>query len=175
MAFQRADFLKAIEFVLVNEGGYTVDSGGPTNWGVTLPDLEKFRGVSCDASDMKLLSKDEAIRIYQKQYWLPLDLSGVLDTGIATSILDIGVNRGLSIGAKYAQRVCNQLGYLTLIDGRIGPHTLESINLCRRADFIPLMEMMDLAGYEAVIAAHPEYHIYRTGWQKRAKRLLTLI
>lgn len=174
-----AKFDNSIEYVLQNEGGYCIDDGGPTNFGIVIDDVAKFRGVpasSLNASDMKALSKQEALAIYRQQYWAPLVLDFVNDQNIATSILDIGVNKGLGVGARYAQKVCCLLGHEVVVDGKIGTLTIQALNACDPAQFIRQIEGLDVAGYEALIANNPhKYARYRIGWERRAKRLLTLI
>jgi lysozyme family protein len=173
-----AEFEFAFTYVLENEGGYCVDDGGPTKWGIVRADLAAFRGVPIDqitAQDIKNLSADDASKIYQKQYWTPMRLMAIEDTGVATAIFDIGVNRGIEVGAKYAQKAANLLGHPLYVDGVIGPQTLQAINACVASDFIRYIEAMDVAGYLAILRAHPEDKIYERGWMARAKRLLTLI
>lgn len=172
---------KSIDYVLTNEGGYTndpADSGGPTNWGIIIPDVAKYRGVPASeitAKDIMMLSKQEAKFIYKKQYWDKLNLDGVVSQPIATAIFDIGVVRGISVGAKYAQKVCTLLNQPVAVDGQLGPLTLLAINKCETEIFIRRMEALDMAGFLAIVAHNPSQHVFLRGWERRAERLLTLI
>lgn len=176
-----AKFDDCIGYVLQNEGGYTNDPndhGGATNFGITAPDVAKFRRVplsSITNTMMFHLSKVEAEAIYMSQYWNPLKLDQVADHGKAVCIFDTGVNRGISVGAKYAQRVCNLLGGALVVDGDIGLHTLAAINQSDRKAFIKTYESLVQAAYDAIIAHNPSQEVFRRGWMARARRLLSLI
>lgn len=168
----------SIEFIFQNEGGFTIDDGGPTNWGIVKRDVAEYRGIlvsEVSTQEMQDLSKDEATKIYKQQYWDKLRLDDVQDLGVATCIFDTGVNRGISIGAKYAQKVCVALGAALVVDGQIGGMTIAAINKCSRADFIRHYEAMVYAGYTAILEGRPSFGIYAKGWYRRAARLLTLI
>lgn len=172
---------KSIDFILANEGGFTndaADRGGPTNWGIIAVDVARFRGVPVSQitiHDMKILSKTEAIAIYKKQYWDALKLDGVVSQPIATAIFDIGVVRGISIGAKYAQKACTLLGHPLAVDGQVGPLTLLAINKCEVGMFIHRLEALFFAGFVAIVEHNPSQHVFLKGWERRAERLLTLI
>ncbi len=124
---------------------------------------------------MKSLDRSEIDSIYFEQYWGPLRLNEVHDQGIATTIFDCGVNRGISIGAKYAQRVCNLNGGALVIDGHLGMRSIASLNAQNRKYFISHFVALMESGYDAIIHAHPSNEKYRRGWFARANRLLTLI
>lgn len=169
----------SIDYIFVNEGGYVVDSGGPTNFGVTIPALASYRGVSAkslSAKNIKDLTKIEATEVYRKEYWNKLNLDGITHQNVATAIFDIGVNRGIGIGAKYAQKAATSVDHPLNIDGVIGPKSLAAINSCDPKQFIRILEHLDWAGYQAILAKNPQkYEIYRKGWQSRAEKLLTLV
>lgn len=166
-------------FVFQNEGGLTVDDGGITNLGLVKNDLAEYfnKPVSeVTDQDIKSLTRTTAAPIYRALYWNKLSLDDVGDQGIGTCIMDTAVNRGLFIGAKYAQKICVMFGRHVAVDGELGPISVAAINQCGRAQFIQSYEAMEFAGYEAIIAGNPEkYARYRGGWEDRARRLLTLI
>lgn len=173
-----SNFDFALKYTLENEGGWTVDSGGMTLKGITVPDVALHRHIpesSITEQIMRNLSDQEISDIYKEQYWNPVRLGEIVDERIACAIFDTSVNRGLSVGAKYAQRVCNLLGAALVVDGQIGIHSLAAINACLREPFIRTFENMEAAGYEAIIAYHPSYTLYRNGWMARCKRLFSLI
>lgn len=168
----------SIDYVLENEGGFCIDDGGPTNFGIVRADVAKYRKVPIEQvtlEDMKELSKMEATEIYREQYWNPLSLDLIDSMNVATAIFDIGVNRGISVGAKYAQKAAVMSGHPDLVvDGQIGPKSIAAINSVWGSSFIRKLESLDMAGYEAIVAHNPAMAVYRVGWEKRAARLLTL-
>ncbi|MGE0529476.1 MAG: glycoside hydrolase family 108 protein, partial [Bdellovibrionales bacterium] len=121
-------FRQAVENVLKVEGGYTNhpdDRGGPTNFGITLQTLSQYRGTPVSDEDVRNLTRDEAIDIYYKFYWLPLGLDKVTKTKLAALIFDQGVNKGIYSAAKTIQKAVG-----VAADGKIGPMTLSAINAC---------------------------------------------
>ncbi len=107
-------FEKAIQFTLRDdiEGGYVVDTGGPTNRGVTLMTLREASddGViigdinkdgKIDENDIKMLPVDVAIDIYKAKYWNSLGLNAVSDAGLAIAAFDTGVNCGVSRTSRW--------------------------------------------------------------------------
>ena len=176
-----SDFNEALEYVLGNEGtGYSgpPENDQPTNSGITAAAVAEFRGVpasSITARDIQNLLGGEINAIYKKLYWDALQLGSVTDQAIATCIFDTGVNRGIGVGAKYAQRACNINGSQLVADGRVGFATLSALNQAKRGPFIRVFQSLEAAGYLAILAAHPEDARYENGWMARSRRLLTLI
>lgn len=175
-----ADFEKALEFVLDNEGRTYEEPphiDQPTNSGIIARDIAIYRGVDVHTvtkDDIQLLSKAEIRGIYLTQYWEKLRMNEVKNTGIATCIFDTGVNRGISIGAKYTQKVCNALGSALVVDGVIGARTLAAVNSYQPKTFITHYEALVVAGYMALLEHKISFHKYEKGWLRRAARLLTL-
>lgn len=168
----------SIEYVLTNEGGYSndpQDAGGATNWGITHADLSKWRRSPVSNQDVKNMTKTEAMEIYNAYYWQPLHLDGIDDQAIATCVFDTGVNRGIYVGASYAQRVVNELGGNIAVDGKIGPISTASINSFKRRDFIADYYTLVKAGYDAIVSQHPSQRVFYNGWMNRARKLLSLI
>lgn len=83
-------FDKAIDFVLIREGGYTNESfdlGGETNFGISkraYPDL-----------DIKNLTVDNAKAIYKRDYWNALNCD-LLPEKLDIVVFDCGVNQGIN-------------------------------------------------------------------------------
>jgi lysozyme family protein len=166
-----------IEYVLQNEGGFTVDQGGPTNFGITLPVLASYKKVDPNTlteMDIKNLTPTLAGQIYVSEFWNRYNIKMLKDINVGTCLLDTFINRGPGVGILYAQKVCNLLGQKISLDRILGSGTAFSINACDRKNFITCYEALEMAGYEAVLSAHPEYEAFRAGWTNRAKKLLTL-
>lgn len=113
------DFDTAFIRLLGNEGGYTVDNGGPTNWGISqraYPELT--------TQQIKDLTQDQAKAYYLKDYWGPAGCDLVPDT-LKFDLFDFAVNssaRGRPLTAiKVMQRALGLPEYA--VDGVIGPQT----------------------------------------------------
>ena len=95
-----ANFDKAIERVLINEGGYVNDpndAGGETKYGIS---KRAYPGV-----DIKNLTTDEAKAIYKKDYWDKIKGDNINSDEIAYEIFDTAVNMGVRTSSKIAQMV----------------------------------------------------------------------
>lgn len=126
--------LDIIKKTLNVEGGYVndpSDSGGETNYGITL-DVARDFGYKGKMIDLTL---DQAIEIYSKKYWSPLRLDKVicLSDIIAEKLFDIGVNMGKKRAILFLQRVLNYFNknhYDELIvDGLIGDKTIRALEI----------------------------------------------
>lgn len=91
------NFNDCLTRLLKDEGGYSNDpndSGGATNYGITIADYRKYinkNGTSLDVRNMKI---DDAKKIYKTKYWDALDCDN-LPNGVDYSCFDYGVNSGL--------------------------------------------------------------------------------
>jgi hypothetical protein len=120
---ETTNFNECLAVVFSEEGGYTNDPddpGGPTNFGITLKDLEDWRGRPVTAEDVKNMTKAEAREIYRSKYWNPMQC-GDLPAGIDLEVFDFGVNAGPRTAIRMLQSV---LGVIA--DGSIGPITLSA-------------------------------------------------
>lgn len=114
----------ALDLMFGHEGGYSnhpSDPGGPTKYGVTHKTLAAYRGVpSVTAKQVQMLSKDEAVKVYQKSYWRQSG-GDLLPKGLDYAVFDFGVNSGPSRAVKELQKLLG-VG----IDGDIGVVTLDA-------------------------------------------------
>jgi lysozyme family protein len=82
-------FIAIWEWSNRKDGGYTndpVDPGGATRWGISkkaYPDI-----------DIKSLTQEEALRIYEKDYWLKIG-ADKMDKRMAIACFDSAVNCGV--------------------------------------------------------------------------------
>lgn len=96
-----------IRLVLGSEGGYTndaADPGGPTNFGITIYDYRKYVKPDATAADVRAMTVEEAIAIYQAKYWAA-QRCGDLMSGVDYAVFDYGVNSGIGRSSKVLRRV----------------------------------------------------------------------
>lgn len=84
-----ANFDRCWELTLGNEGGYTVDNGGPTRWGVTQAVARKWGYTG----DMKLLPEATAKDIAMSLYWSPFGCD-FYPLPVAFQVFDTAYNGG---------------------------------------------------------------------------------
>jgi len=100
------NFNDCLSRVLKDEGGYTNDpndSGGPTNFGITIGDYRKYINKNGTAKDVKSMSVDQAKVIYKARYWDALGCD-TLPSGVDYTCFDYGVTSGLGRPKKALQR-----------------------------------------------------------------------
>ena len=117
------------------EGGYVNnqnDSGGETNWGVTIA-VAREEGYTGRIQDM---TRDQAKSIYLRRYWVKPHFAdvGARSQSIASELFDTGINCGTATASMMLQRVLNVMNnqgafYGDLkVDGAIGPATLTALD-----------------------------------------------
>lgn len=120
-------FLQAINRVLGHEGGYVndpTDPGGETRFGIS---KRSYPAVS-----IKELTRDQAIFIYYRDFWVKAHCEALSD-GAGYQLLDSAVNSGIAQSLRFMQRA---LGVAD--DGIWGPVTLASSQRVSESDFILL-------------------------------------
>ena len=123
-----------INHIIELEGGYVndpSDSGGETNYGITIKVARKFGYYE----DMKDLPYSVAFNIYAAQYWDAIhgDALCSLSEGLAREVVDTAVNMGKSRSITFLQRALNSFNmggelYKDLkVDGSIGQKTIIAV------------------------------------------------
>jgi lysozyme family protein len=116
-----AEFQKAIDYVLANEGGYVnnpSDPGGETNFGISKRAYPFL--------DIKNLTREEAAAIYQRDYW---KFDGISSQRIATKVFDACVNMGPTQAVRLLQVSLGGIQAGPVIaDGKFGPETVAHAN-----------------------------------------------
>ncbi len=108
----KSNYNDCLQRLLKDEGGYSNnpnDSGGPTNYGITIADYRKYINKAGTASDVKNMTVDQAKSIYKSKYWDALDCDN-LPSGVDYTCFDYGVNSGLGRPRKALQRFKSKQG-----------------------------------------------------------------
>ena len=130
---------KAVDRLLQIEGfisNVDYDPGGYTFEGISreyAPDWEGWKYV--DKGDYKKAS-ELVLKFYKERFWEPLKCSKIKSFEVAFNIFQIGVNRGIKHTIEDVQIACNLLGSNLVVDGIIGPKTLEAVNSHNPVRFI---------------------------------------
>lgn len=151
-----ADFNLAIPIILENEGGYVNnpnDPGGETKYGISKRSYPNL--------DIKNLTRDEAIAIYLRDFWM---FSGVNDQRVATKIFDFYVNEKHD-GIKVLQRVLR-----VVADGGWGPNTLAAVNTAIPDLLLQNYREALCQHYQDIVDANPKEQEFLAGWLVRAKQ-----
>ena len=175
-----AEFEPAVAVVLEHEGPYSEDHAGPTRWGVILAVLreedpawaDRDGDGDVDADDVRALSREDAAAIYRRQWWDRYNYGAIASQTVATKLLDLAVNLGPTQAHRVAQRAVRsartQGGMPPTDDSILGPLTRAALDAAPEAPLLAAMRSEAAGVYRLILAKHPEWDIYRTGWLARA-------
>ena len=140
------EFLIAVDRVLLNEGGYSsnpADPGGATKFGIS---ARQYPGL-----DIAALTRDAAIKIYWREWWLRFGFARLPDA-VAAKTFDLAVNVGARHAIQCLQRALRACGSPVTEDGLLGPATALA---ARRADAASLIAALrsEAAGYYRLTSA----------------------
>jgi lysozyme family protein len=172
-------FPLAIAYVLQNEGGFVndpKDAGGATNFGITMDTLSIALKRPVSVTDVKNLTRDEAVAIYRAKYWNNSLFNFLEQSIVAIVMLDAAVLFGPLISILYAQkalRECDQVFITT--DGIMGQETLKSLNTIDPKKFVQSFSDMLMSRIAVVVASRPTNAKFRKGWENRIDGYLKLI
>lgn len=160
-----------------NEGGLSndpADSGGLTNFGLTLKFLEDRRidvngDKLIDEKDIYALTLPIAKKIYYMQYWLEFQYYRIKDTSIATKVLDMAVNMGEFTAHRLVQRAINDIIKSPIkADGLLGNQTFNAINSIPERYLHQELRDISKEHYLYLIKMNPKNEKFEHGWLKRA-------
>ena len=160
-------FLKCIDVILVNEGGYQNNPNDLGNW--TGPnrtgELKGTKyGIACrffPYLDIKNLTVAQAREIYWQKYYLPMALEGIKNHLSVLQIFDFGVNAGKVRAIRTAQSLVN-----VKPDGLCGVVTRQAVNAFEFN--FPAMYMSERVKYYNMIAERdPKNKVFLKGWLSR--------
>ena len=153
-----ADFNKAIEKTLVNEGGYVndpSDRGGETNYGIS---KRSYPNV-----DIQNLTVAGAKEIYKRDYWDRLRADEIDSQQVAFELFDTAVNMGVRTASKLIQSCV-----ASHPDGVIGNMTLQNINTTDEELLLLRFKLSKVARYTYLAKKRPANRKYLLGWINRA-------
>ena len=159
-----AEFLAAIDYVLLNEGGFVNnpnDPGGATNFGIEQKEWPH--------GNVAAMTRDQAVAWYLSNYWNVAPYSQIVSQQIATKVFDTHVNMGLGTAVKIAQQALGFTG--SAIDGDLGPGTIAAINKADESALLPELINRIQQHYKLLEELNPKLATFNAGWMARAARL----
>ena len=158
-------FLSAVERLLADEGGYADrprDPGGETRFGISRREYPHL--------DIKHLSRDQAIAIYWRDWWLKFRY-GALPSPLSSKMLDLAVNIGPSQAARCLQRALRACGVMSTENGIVGPITRASASRANQSALLAALRS-EAAGHYRLVAASSSAtgtgKDFLSGWLNRA-------
>ena len=142
----------SINRLLKNEGGYTDgegDPGGETNWGISKRSYPHL--------DIKNLTRDEAIEIYRRDFWLCVNASEMPEV-LQFQALDFAVNAGIQTAIRKLQAAAGVAD-----DGHWGPITRAAVQATSPAKLV-LRFLAEQADFRRKLSTWPRFG---AGWTGR--------
>lgn len=164
--FVTGRFRRLVEILIGIEGGAKItnrknDRGGLTKFGISQR--------SYPTLDIRRLTRDDAVQIYHKDFWMPVRGDEFAAEKIAQLVFEFGVNAGPGTAAKALQRALNGLGRPLSVDGRIGRATIAAANAAQPDALAAAFRREAADHYARIIAHDPTQQENANGWANRIK------
>jgi lysozyme family protein len=146
------NFDKCFQYLLVDEGGYTndpADSGGATNFGITIKDYRMYINKNGTPADVKKMTVGQAKAIYKSKYWDAIGCDN-LPSGVDNACFNYGVLAGIGRPKANLKRFADIKDPDKLIDAMCDEMKQFLNNLATR---------------------RPKDEKFRKGWNNRVDRL----
>jgi len=105
---------------------------------------------------------------YQKNFWNPMKVGGILSQNLANRIFDMGVNASDRTSIHLLQRAIIVCGKPISDDGFLGPETMEAANSIDVERLLAAFRTQRFHYYKEIVDNHPEDAKYLREWEKRA-------
>lgn len=171
-----ADFEVAIKNLLEAEGGYAArdNNSGAVNFGITSSFLKQI-GRPHAPQDVKMMTVDDARKIYQKYFWDAFKLGQIQDQRIAVLVFHMVVNNPAKVAIISLQLSLQDAGAVVTADGIAGLRTITAINGLsseKRSLLIDRFKARMLDRYRRLAASNPKlYGDDLPGWEARLAAL----
>lgn len=156
--------------VIEREGGFSDnpnDKGGATKYGITIPTLSEWMGARpATIDDIRNLTKEAAMHIYQDMYINKPHLNLIKDDGLRAVVFDTGVNNGTGTAIKLLQ---NAVG--AVADGILGAVTLGAVAAFPPKEMITRFLNARQAYDNNIVARNPSQEEFADGWKNRIDEL----
>lgn len=153
-------FIIAVNQVLKNEGGLANkkhDKGGLTKYGITKQYYPHL--------DIRNLTKQQAIDIYQKDYWQKIKGDWIKHQSVANYLLDTSIHIGVSGSVKILQNI---LDVTTDRYGVIDHNTLNALNMMEPKDILSKYKVHKVRYLSKICIRDNTQCRFLPGWIKRA-------
>jgi len=155
--------------ILQYEGGFVndpKDKGGATNMGVTLATwrmvgYDKDGDGDIDEDDIKLLSKEDAVKVLKLNYWNRWKADQITNQSIAEILVDWVWGSG-KWGIVIPQRILKVVD-----DGIVGSGTLFALNSANQRGLHASIFQARKTFIEELVKNHPDQFKFFNGWMNR--------
>lgn len=157
-------FKRIIPVLLDHEGGFVdhpSDPGGATNMGITIKTLSSHLGRPATKEEVRALTKEQAMQIYHKRYWMPW-LDELETDALAGIVFNQGVLNGTTTVTLALQKVIRAIPTGTFDQASM--KRLKAYGEVRAA-FDLIQAMSDR--YADIVKRKPSSIVFIKGWMRR--------
>ena len=164
-------FEKAIEIVMKFEGGYCIDQGGPTNYGVS---SNAYPGLN-----VQRLTRTKAVIIHFER-WIKCKADR-MPWPLAVLHFDNAVNAGIYGSGKMLQRSINEVlspASGIAVDGIVGPQTLGAIDKIKyggRLKQLMAEYLLERGDHFTKLARFKKHRDSLLGWMRRRMKIRAFV
>ena len=169
------DFGKALEMIWeveggnTKDGGYVVDTGGPTRFGITQANAKKHTGYT---GDMRQFPKELAVKTYN-DYWTNYGLNDIKGFPLAAAMFNTVVNSGPGRASQFVTRM---LGQPESRSSKLKPDWVSALNAKPAGQAgMEFINQQDKFYDELVAKNAGKYGQYQKGWHNRTAKLKTML
>ncbi len=160
-----ANFEKSAEKLGIFEGGYSNDkndAGGETNHGISKRSYPEL--------DIKNLTKDDAKKIFKRDFWNPLNLDFWPECNLAYNVFEFSIHSGNHRAVIMLQICVNAINAHKILqeDGVFGSKTKEAFMQCDREVLNKCYKSATGFFYYHLTTIREEDKKFIKGWLKRA-------
>ncbi len=138
------------------------DSGGVTKYGIAQNAHPEI--------DVKTMTWPDAMRIYERNYWVASGADRIQDRRIAVAHFDAAVNLGTKQAGKLLQRTVGVDD-----DGVVGPQTLAMVDVSNADQTLFGLIARRRQLYYTIVDRKPTQAKFLSGWLNRLSALETLV
>jgi lysozyme family protein len=169
-----------IDIVLQFEGGFVDnanDRGGPTKYGITAATLGRYRSLGRIATrdEVAALSRDEAVKIYIKNYVTGPGFDAVPGSALRLAMVDSGVLFGPARPVAWL-RICLGLHPTPRPVSQLGADLLAQLPDAATSDAlaVPLL-VQRLRSATDICGKNPPQMVFLRGWVNRVATILAKV
>lgn len=134
-------------------------------WEIILEYIGRYKNIKIAS---KNLYENEVLTrlvnlFYKKTFWDKANLDAITSQKIADEIFIFGVNAGMSVAIKTAQRLIK-----INPDGDVGEKTLSILNSFDPNVFDSEYDLLEQKHYAMLVERNPKFKIYANGWRNRS-------
>ncbi len=173
------NFEFAFQYTIGNEGGFTKDPNDSGNWTGGSIGSGQLKGTKYGISaasypnlDIENLTLDQAKTIYRNDFWNKYNYDKINSSIVSTKCFDMTVNMGQN-ATFIIQLAIKSFVNDIVIDGNIGPVTIQNINSINENSLFDCLETASGVYYWTLAnKANKNLRKYLPGWLIRAFKII---